>query len=105
MNMNEAAKMRNVWIDAGHLENMITGIADLSFRLWHAVYSETPKGILNKYPELNEGQNAIDFVNQYSELTGAALKLIGSTAGIISDLFTNEDAAIVFTEDIKTKED
>ena len=106
MNTNKTEAMRKVWVNTGHLESMITGVSELSWRLWHEAYSMTPQGILHNHKDMTEGQNAIDYVNQYSELTGAALQLIYSSMGILSDMLTNGDAAIVFTEDMEdSKED
>lgn len=81
-------------LEKNTVEDIIIAVNELSNSLCNAAYSGTAKFILGGDPE-KQGQKAIEFVNEYADLTGAALRMIAVTtnlivAGIINDEVTVE---------------
>ncbi len=99
INTTNTEGMRKVWIDTADLETMIAGISELSRKLWDEAYASTPDGVLFQDEKLTQGENAINHVYRYHELTAGALLTISSATGILTKMLTNGDASIVFNAD------
>ena len=99
INKNNTDGKRTAWMDTADLELMITGIAELSRKLLDEAYSDTPDGIFRRDENLTQGENAINHIYRYHEMTAGALMTISSVTGMLSKMFTNGDAEIVFTKE------
>ena len=103
INVKNTDGSRTAWMDTADLEMMITGIAELSRKLLDEAYSDTPNGIFTQDGNLTQGENAINHIYRYHEMTSGALMTISSVTGMLSKMFTNGDASIVFTQDTENK--
>ena len=78
-----------------NLEEIILAVNELSSALYQLGYTGRAKCILSEDRNKTAGQNAIAFVEQYADVTGAALRMIAVTTEIVADAIVNDEAKIV----------
>lgn len=84
-------------ITCSNLEEIILAVNELSEALYQSGYTGKAKCILSEDRNKTAGENAIAFVEQQADITGAALRMIAKATEIIADAFVNDEAAIVGT--------
>lgn len=82
-------------IDTADIDQMIYGMNELCQGLWHIGFSSTAQGILNEKKNMTPEQNAVEFVNEYVELTSGALSLMAAATNVISTALVNGEIEIV----------
>lgn len=91
-------KNDTISVNGEMIEEMIFASNELSEALWKTAYSGKAKFILGKDPE-NEGKQAIDFIKEYADLTGAVLRMIAATTDIITTGIVNDEIEIRVKQD------
>ena len=81
-------------VDCNDLQEIVIAIHDLSDALFRNRYDVKAEYVLQENASLSAGQNAINFVENNMEVTGAALRLIAEATGILTRAFINSEIAI-----------
>ena len=89
--MNET---KQIFIETADIESLLFGIHDACQGLYNVAYTLTADGIMKDNPKFTKEQNAVDFVNQYSELTGGVLRLVETATDIITRGLANDEIRI-----------
>ena len=92
--MANMSKDRQIYVNASDIEQIIFATTDLCEALWHNGYDVKESYILSADKAKTPEQNALAFVEQKAELTGAALRMIASATGIISRGISNGEIII-----------
>ena len=90
-------KNNQISVNADTIEDVILAINELSSAIYATAYTGKAKFILGNDPD-QAGQRAIDFVTEYADLTGAALRMISCTTEMISDAIVNDELKISLVE-------
>ena len=92
--MANMSKDRQIYVNASDIEQIIFATTDLCEALLHNGYDVKESYILSADKAKTPEQNALAFVEQKAELTGAALRMIASATGIISRGISNGEIII-----------
>ena len=87
-------KGKNLTITGGDIERAILAVNEMAEALYHAGYGTTAQGIMKADESKTAGENAVKFVADFADLTGATLRMIANTTGLIADGITNGEIEI-----------
>lgn len=96
-------KEKQIWVSVDDVEQILFATTDLCQALLRTGYDVKESYILSADETKTPEQNALVFVEQKAELTGAVLRMIASATGIISKGIANGEINISLGEEMKTE--
>ena len=89
--MNET---KQIFIETADIEGLIFAINEVCKGLYNVAYTSNADGIMKDNPALTKEQNAVEFVNQYADMTGGVLRMVETATDIITRRLVNDEIKI-----------
>lgn len=83
------SEIKKIYVDASNIETIILGVNAVCSALSTGPYSYMAAGIARGDRQDEQGRNALEFVNDYYDLTAGVVELIAGAIGIIADGISN----------------
>lgn len=96
------SEIRKMYVDTSNLETVIFGVNAVCSALSTGPYSYIAAGIARGDRQDEQGRNALEFVDDYYDLTAGVMELIAGATGIIADGISNGEIELTSREGQET---
>lgn len=80
-----------IWVNSDDIENMIAAVYEMTEALYQTAYDVKAKYLLDSD---RAAENSVKFIQDYMDVTGATLRMIASTTGLIAGGIANGEIKV-----------